>query len=163
MYPRSSKPTQILLSLILLIVITSLAACSGAGPIQDDSQKSPSEKPGEIINVLPIIEKGKRELPEDAGKTPGSVYIDLSEIREVDGQYFLYLSGTLPTPCHQLRWTVSDPDVEHRYQVEVYSVSDPNEICIQVLEPFEVLIPLDGFVPGQSNIYLNGELILEFE
>jgi hypothetical protein len=71
--------------------------------------------------------------------------------------YTLNLSGTLPTPCHQLRVEVAAPDSQNRIQVSVYSVVDPNVICVQMLAPFEQGIPLQGLPDGKYTVLVNGK------
>jgi hypothetical protein len=74
----------------------------------------------------------------------------------------LNLKGTLSTPCHHLRAKVNQPDAENRIQVEVYSIHDPDEICIQMLEEYETNIPLGSFPDGSYTIWVNGEQVGEF-
>jgi hypothetical protein len=76
-------------------------------------------------------------------------------------QFRLSLRGALPTPCHQLRVTVSQSDDLSQIDVEVYSVFDPNEICIQVLEPFAEEIPIVEHSSGETLISVNGNSIDE--
>jgi len=63
-------------------------------------------------------------------------------------QVSLTLAGDLPTPCNQLRTEVSPPDEENRILVDVYSVVEPNQVCVQVLEIFEESIDLESFPTG---------------
>jgi hypothetical protein len=77
-------------------------------------------------------------------------------------QVMLSLSGTLSTPCHHLRAKVNPPDAQNRIQVEVYSLYDPDEICIQVLQEFETNIPLGSYTKGSYTVWLNGEQVGEF-
>jgi len=104
----------------------------------------------------------------DKNLSRGEVSITEKEIR-VDTsdpqQYVLFLSGTLPTPCHQLRVTVSRPDEKNQIFVEAYSVVDPSEICIQVLESFEENIPLGSFSSGSQityTVFVNGQSVGQF-
>ncbi len=76
-------------------------------------------------------------------------------------QYMLSLSGTLPTPCHRLRVTISEPDENDQINVNVYSLVDPAEICIQVLEQFESNIPLGSYSSGNYTVLVNGEPVGE--
>lgn len=104
----------------------------------------------------------------DADLSRGEVSLIDKEI-QVDtsdaSQYLLFLSGTLPTPCHQLRVTVSRPDEKNQIYVETYSVFDPSEICIQVLESFEENIPLGSFSSGSQityTVFVNGQSVGQF-
>jgi hypothetical protein len=90
----------------------------------------------------------------------GIVYIDEQNILITESfppQFELALKGNLPTPCHQLRVQIPEPDRSNQIQVEVYSLVKPGEICIQVLEPFEVQIPLKDLPSGQYTVWVNGE------
>ena len=78
-------------------------------------------------------------------------------------QINLVLRGELPTPCNQLRIKVTPPDAQNLIQVNVYSVVDPDQICTQVLEPFEAVVSLGSFTSGKYSVYVNGEYLGEFE
>jgi hypothetical protein len=69
----------------------------------------------------------------------------------------LLIGGALPTPCHELRVEILDPDEQNRIYVEVYSLSEPGEICVQVLESFDESVPLKGFPSGEYSVWVNGE------
>ena len=45
------------------------------------------------------------------------------------------------------------------YTIMVWSVApDPGTVCAQVLEPFEVVVPIgNGFEPGDYTVTVNGE------
>jgi hypothetical protein len=104
--------------------------------------------------------------PDDAFLTRGEAYIDSSDLLTLESyplQFMLSLKGSTPTPCHQLRVLVNAPDVENKILVEVYSVTDPNKVCVQVLSPFEVNVPLGSFAPGYYVLLINGEQVAEFE
>jgi hypothetical protein len=103
--------------------------------------------------------------PGDDTLSLGNVFIEGSGVVVLESfppQFLLHLAGDLPTPCHQLRVVVAEPDEQNRIQVEAYSLVDPDMICIQVLEPFEVSIPLGEFEPGDYTVWLAGEQIGEF-
>jgi hypothetical protein len=78
-------------------------------------------------------------------------------------QVRLHLQGALPNPCHQLRVNPSQPDSQNRIQVEVYSVAETDKMCTEVLQPFNVLVPLENLPAGHYSIYINGELLKEFD
>jgi hypothetical protein len=86
----------------------------------------------------------------------GPVYIDHASLfyQGADPvQVSLTLSGDLPTPCHQPRWTVTAGDAT--IAISLWSI--PGEgMCAAVLEPFELIIPLDDAIAG-SPVELNGE------
>ena len=104
--------------------------------------------------------------PNDKNLTRGNVFINESGllIREsFPPQITLSLSGGLPTPCHELRVVVKEPDSENKVNVEVYSVVDPDQVCIQVLEPFQANNDLGTFPTGHYTVWVNGEMVGEFD
>jgi len=78
-------------------------------------------------------------------------------------QVKIHLKGSLPNPCHQLRVNPAQPDGQKHVQVDVYSVTKPGEMCTEVLQAFDVQIPLGSFSAGHYSIYINGELLAEFD
>ena len=78
-------------------------------------------------------------------------------------QIALVLQGSLPTPCHQLRVIAKPPDEQNRIQVDVYSVVDPAMVCVQVIELFEVNIGLGSFPTGHYSVWVNEDLVGEFD
>ncbi len=104
--------------------------------------------------------------PNDTNLTRGNVFINESGllIREsFPPQITLSLSGDLPTPCHELRVDVQEPDSENKINAEVYSVVDPDLVCIQVLEPFQANIDLGTFPTEHYTVWVNGEMVAEFD
>ena len=81
----------------------------------------------------------------------------------VNSRFVIRISGALPTPCHNIRVIVSEADDNNNIQVEVYSLSDPNEICIQVLEPFEIIVPLGVYTSGEYQVVVNEKGIGEIK
>jgi hypothetical protein len=104
--------------------------------------------------------------PGDHMLSRGNVYLESTDLLILESypvKVNLYLSGNLPTPCNQLRVVVPEADADNRIYIEAYSVIDPNAICIQVLEPFDTTISLGSFTSGHYEVYVNGELIGEFD
>jgi hypothetical protein len=67
------------------------------------------------------------------------------------------VEGSLPTPCHELRAVVSEPNAQNQIPVEMYSLVDPNVECIQMLEAFEADISLGSYSSGSYTVLVNGE------
>lgn len=104
--------------------------------------------------------------PGDQALNRGPVFLDKIEsliALSYPPQVFLRLAGALPTPCHQLRMEVAKPNAQNRIHVEVYSVVDGSLICVQMLEAFDVTVPLGSFPPGKYTIWVNGQQVGEFE
>ncbi|MDK2979840.1 MAG: hypothetical protein PWQ55_187 [Chloroflexota bacterium] len=67
----------------------------------------------------------------------------------------LTLSGTMATPCHQLRVAVEQND--QRIDFNVYALSEPEVICAQMLEPFEAVFSMESFDPQKYRVFVNGQ------
>jgi hypothetical protein len=105
-------------------------------------------------------------LPADSNSLHSNVQLDSVELLTMESyplQFMLALKGSLPTPYNQLRVEVNPPDPENKIKVDVYSVANLDEICIEVLEPFEVNHPLGSFPTGRYTFWVNGEKIAEFQ
>ncbi|MEX2143773.1 MAG: hypothetical protein WD740_04205 [Anaerolineales bacterium] len=97
----------------------------------------------------------------------GAVFIDSADLLIMESypvQISLHIVGNLPTPCHEFWVSVGQPDDKNRIDATAWSESDPAAICAQVLQPFEenVSIPIAGQEDGTYSVWLNGELIGEF-
>lgn len=97
----------------------------------------------------------------------GAVYIDSADLLIAESfpvQISLHIVGNLPTPCHEFNAEIAQPDEQNRIYVTVWSEADPAAMCAQVLQPFEesVSIPMAGAADGTYSVWLNGELVGEF-
>jgi hypothetical protein len=126
--------------------------------------------PGDVVVSPPYPAPGYETppawmpAPGDEKLVRGEVFIDEKQLLTLEiypPQVMLHLKGSLPTPCHQLRVKVNGPDDQNSIQVEVYSLAKPDEICIQVLAPFDVNIPLRNFPAGKFMVWVNGEKVGE--
>jgi hypothetical protein len=96
----------------------------------------------------------------------GEVFLDKTDIVALESdipRFVIRISGALPTPCHNIRVIVSEADDNNNIQVEVYSLSGPDEICIQVLEPFEIIVPLGVYTSGEYQVVVNEKGIGEIK
>jgi hypothetical protein len=155
------------MKLRILFVLTLLVA-SCAPPLE------PTPGPDTAVTSPPVDSMPTNEpitnpfapQPDDTNLTRGTVYINEASliIREsFPPQISLTLAGDLPTPCNQLRAEIHPPDAENKIMVDVYSVVDPTQVCIQVLEPFEESIDLGTFPTGHYTVWVNGEMAGEFD
>lgn len=152
---------------ILLLLMLVVAACStlpGTAAVPPDTAvTSPPEDdmPANEPSASPFAPK-----PGDDQLSRGNVFINEMSllIREsYPPQIALSLSGDLPTPCHELRAVIGEPDQENKIVVEVYTVTDPNMACTQVLKPFQEQIELGTFPTGHYSVWVNGDLAGEFD
>lgn len=165
------------LSLIpFFLLLSILVACAPAHPSISSPREVPSDGPvsSEIPSPHPIISTPLPtfSLPtmipmpymprnEDARLMRGAVFLESADVLVLESyppQYVLNLQGTLPTPCHELRVQAQPPDAEGNVRIEVYSVTDPQKICIQVLKPFAVQIPLLSGT-GEYTFWVNGKKV----
>ncbi len=129
--------------LIFTTMILALAACT------------PAAQPADYIPD-----------PSDSELIRADAYLDSPELLTLESfppQFTLILKGKLPTPCHKLRIAVSPPNSNNEIEVDVYSVIDPNAVCAEVLEPFEVNYPLGSFPTGHYVLIINGGQAAEFD
>jgi hypothetical protein len=154
--------------IISTLVVIFLAACNGNLPLTEPTptpmspimvEPTQRPQPGPINNVY---------LPEqnDVNFSRGQVYIDSSDLLVMESypvQIALNLKGNLPTPCNRLRVVANPPDEQNRIEIEVYSVIDPEQVCIQVLEPLDANIGLGSFPTGHYSVWVNGEMVGEFD
>lgn len=85
---------------------------------------------------------------------PGPAFVDAVTFVFLESdpvQVRATISGTLPTPCHDLVVT-RDGD-----RVDVSSRFDPTEVCVEVLEPFETTVDLGSKDDGAHTLEVNGE------
>ena len=88
------------------------------------------------------------------------MFVESTEILYLESfpvQIRLSVRGSLPTPCHRVQWSVEDGGAS--IEVAMWSVIALGQNCAQVLEPFEVSIPLGAFETADLDVTLNGELI----
>jgi hypothetical protein len=106
--------------------------------------------------------------PGDASLTRGDVFLDLANSQLLSLETYpiqvrAILRGNLSDPCHQLRVVVTPADAQNKINLDVYSVFDRSTACITVLQPFEASIPLGSFSGGHYSVYVNGQLLGEFD
>ncbi len=151
--------------LMIYVLALPLVACARLSDLvnpgtQPSAPVTSDDQPAGVAPASPLD-----PIPGEENMKRGLATIDTSELLQLESyplQVVLNLKGTLPTPCHHLRAKVSGPDGENRIQVEVYSLVDPNEICIQVIQEFESSIPLGSFPDGSYTVWLNGKQVGEF-
>ena len=152
--------------ILFFIILMMMTACTPAleatlppdtvitSPPQDDmTAQAPEEDP-----LLP--------QPGDSKFRRANVYIQEVGlvIREsYPPQISLNISGELPTPCHRLRATVNEPDVNNKINVDVYTIVNPDLMCTEDLKPFSESIDLGTFPSGHYSVWVNGESAGEFD
>ncbi len=106
--------------------------------------------------------------PGDTKLTRDEVNLDLNFSKLVllgplSNQEAAELQGNLPDPCHQLRIALTPADAQGRIDLEVYSVYDPQTMCAMIIVPFDVIVSLGNNPAGHYSVYVNGQLLGEFD
>ncbi|HAE60712.1 MAG TPA: hypothetical protein DCG54_14715 [Anaerolineae bacterium] len=165
-----------ILSILLLTFTIALSACQPAPANLPEPENPDSIEASPVIPPDTSVDSDSTpEQPEESQYAPrpgdeklqaGNIYINNRELLTLESyplQFNLYVSGDLPDPCHGLRFKVDPPDENGRIQVQLYSLSNPDTMCIQVIQPFDLNIPLGSFPAGEYELYLNGEKIADFQ
>lgn len=144
------------LTFVLVSCLLMLAGCT-----HTSAMTTPAATEDPAATAVPTL-----PASDDENMTRSQVFIDSTEVLILESypiQVNLSLTGSLPTPCHQLRSAITPPDEENRIFIDVYSVVDPDIVCIQVIEPFTHTISLGSFPSGHYKIYVNEALVAEFD
>lgn len=155
----------------LMITVLLLAACgSGEMVPPPDPTRNPDtsvESPGTGPTQDTSSARPYDPQPGDSALQRGNVYLDKSSVLLMESfppQVGVNLVGNLPTPCHNLRIAISEPDAENNIRLDVYSVVPTDVVCAEVLKPFEANLNLGSFPGGKYTIIVNeskiGEVIL---
>jgi hypothetical protein len=154
--------------LLLLFAFALLASCSPSAPTQPPPDGVVTNPPGDQLPTPPSARDPYLPQPGDSVLLRGAVYLDSVQLLIMESyppQVSLVLAGSLPDPCYKLRLQVSEPDASNRIMADVYSVTDPSEVCIQILKSFSASVPLavSGLAAGHYTVWVNGEKVGEFD
>lgn len=125
------------LALLLALV---LVACGGGATSETFQDIDPDLPPagtapaGWPVGTLTV---GDAELVEGSGEA---------------GRLDLVITGDLPDPCHIPVWGIEEAD--QALTVNLRSAADPDQVCAQVLQPFEIKIPLETDMPDTMLVIL---------
>jgi hypothetical protein len=143
---RQRVMKRFLSSIVALILIAVACADSPEEPVDSGDRPSPTT--------------GPTEIPVDASP----FFVDSTDILLMESfpvQVALRVNGNLPSPCHQPVWEVEDDG--ETIHVTLATVAADDRVCIQVLVPTELSVPLGSFESGRRTVNLNGEQIGDFE
>lgn len=141
-----------------------LSACANGTEIQ----------PTETISIEPTIVV-LEETPTPPAYLPVSsdshlkkakVQIDSASLIFTTGnpvQVEVLVNGYLPTPCHELRVQIPEPDDEGNIMIEIYSLTEPEILCEQVLRRFNEKIILGIYPRGSYLVWINGSVVGNFD
>jgi hypothetical protein len=134
-----------------LAVVLLVTAC---GEVDRTGSSGPAPAPSAA--PLPPVSSDTTVPPN----RDGEVFVEATELIVLESfpvQARLVVRGSLPTPCHEAMWEVDE--VGQAIVVRLWSEPDPEDDCIQVIEPFEISIPLGSFESANSPVLLNGDEI----
>ena len=92
----------------------------------------------------------------------GSRQRALAYVTQVDvsapqgGPVTVRVVGELPTPCHELKWSVGTPDPSRHIAIDVYSEVEADALCSQVTKPFDQVIDVGTVSGGDYEALVNG-------
>ncbi len=134
---------QVIRKIPLLVFALTLFACT----FQDGGDAT--EEP----TVIPV-EKGVAWVDFD------STQIIVMESYPMQVEIVIY--GDMPTPCHDLKWEISDPDENKAIHIAVYSEIVVGKTCAKILEPFTERIRLGDFEDTGYSVWINDYKVGEF-
>jgi len=127
--------------LIALIIPAVLASCAAAQSGTDGTEDALT------------IENPYAPQTGDETLIQGGAIVD--SVRWDETAQTLIVSGNLATPCNQLRATISQDG--QQIDFSIYSVSEPEVICAQMLQPFEAAFKMESFSPQTFSVFINGQ------
>jgi hypothetical protein len=102
----------------------------------------------------------------DEDMEPSKFFLDEVELisRPENPNYIdVFVTGSLPTPCNQLRAKVTPPDNNNRIVIQLYSLVETGKMCTQQIQPFEGPVAhLGGYPAGTYSIVVNDQPAGEF-
>jgi hypothetical protein len=122
-------------AILMGLILMALAACGGRPPVTP---------------------------PTEGDRSVGPVFVDQTELLSLmtyPVQVVLHVQGNLPDPCHKPVWSVTGPGSSGRIDVELHSEGPAEEVCIQLVAPLDVQIPLGTFQQGSYSVWLNGRRV----
>lgn len=165
-------PYRILL-LLFMVVAATLAACgsdSETVATTEPDHDTASTSPDQLDAATPTPAPEPTPVVPSSNRLP--VVVDDVEfiIREsYPMTVAAEISGSLPTPCHELRWTLEagETTTEDDWSVaadgSVHTITvwttdlPPDTTCAAVIEPFTQTVELGRFIGGDYTIVVNGE------
>jgi hypothetical protein len=117
------------------------------------------------INIPPVS-TDMLPKPADQILKQGTAEVSSAQVIQLPTdppQYVVHMTGDTPTPCHKLRVSVDISKNDNRVVMETYSVFDPKVICLQMVKPFDVTVPLGKLAVNDYTVWLNGQPVGEIK
>lgn len=131
-------------------------------PTLPEGQAGYPAQPGDAMTpTLSNIDRNELVQPGDEGKQRGNFFVQTAGLeydRAHPGRAYLLVEGSLPTPCNKPRALVNPPNAKNEIIVDLYSVVDTSQACIEVIQPFNGrAATLEGFPPGKYTVIVDGK------
>ena len=172
------------MKIMLGAVAVVVAACGGGeviteptdgdAPVTSPDTTTPDASPDTTIapdpgSTEPSTDPTFRgEAPVDSlpsvGWIEGPFFVEGSDLLIMESfpiQVRLDVSGTVPTPCNEPFWRITDDGTT--LSVELFTATDPDLACIQVIGEKEAQIELGSWAGESRTVVLNGEEVGAFE
>ncbi len=93
------------------------------------------------------------------------IRIDSSSLNAANSQITLNFAYFPPTPCHQLRVVVAQPDAQNRINVKAYTVVEKDKPCtlMALATPQQASLNLNSIPKGHYSLWLNDNQVGEFD
>ena len=106
--------------------------------------------------------------PGDGNMVRGDIRIDsgsLALTQSLPPQVTVDFAYFPPTPCHQLRVEVSQPDAQNRINLNAYGVTEKDKACALMAPttPLQASLSIGSFPKGHYSVWLNGNKVDEFD
>ena len=156
-------------TLTILFILSACSSMQATDPQLDTTsilRTQASDKDGSMVEFPTSMPNAYSPQSSDSTKIRSLFVLDSYNLNIMESypiQISVDLTGSLPTPCHELRIEVSQPDQQYQIQIEAYSVLDPELMCAQVIKPIEINIPMGSFPTGHYSVWVNGILIGNFD
>ncbi|MBT3337861.1 MAG: hypothetical protein HN855_04295 [Anaerolineae bacterium] len=151
----------------LSLLVFAITGCANANTLTPEIEfiLEPTlvvEESPESIETAPayLPQPGDSDL-DRANAITNSIYLFYSENNPAE--VILHISGYLPTPCHELRIYIPQPDQENKVNVEIYSLAEPDIECEQVLRAFDTRVNLGTYPAGSYWVWVNGGRVGNFD
>ena len=138
--------------LIFVLMVTLISAC---GPKTVESS---------------LVEGSNPYVPQagDGDLVAGDITVDSSSIFIAESQppqLIINFSYFQPTPCHQLRVEVSEPDDKNQINLKAYAVAEKDTPCAltALAIPLPASLSIGNLPDGHYIVFLNGNQIGEFD
>ncbi len=151
----TSEPTLTLIPSKVAITKQSPTSTNISNPTQ---ASIPAQTEVVEDNVIIFNFEQVKPLPGESNMVHGKVFLDSAEIKESRSEsktVILFVRGSLPTPCSLLRAKIEPPDSANKIVIDIYSLQNPDVMCIQSLAPFEVELPIENLKDGSYSVEIN--------